>query len=269
MKDILVHLDGDERAAHRLEHAIEIAAKFNARLIGLFARVETSGPSMVAQRLSENLSKIAEQSRKLFEDSVKQQGVNGLWMQLDHGEPGHVVAEVACRSRYTDLAIIGQWHPQSHVPAEFPEQVILQSGRPILVIPHIGAVAGFGRHITIAWNGSRESSRAVHDAMGLMRRAQEVTVLAVRDANFERVQPGDLPKLDLVDHLATHGITAKTEHLTAEDIGLMDLLLSRSFDLGADLLVMGAHSGLGLPFLRGGGTRFILRHLTLPVLMSN
>jgi nucleotide-binding universal stress UspA family protein len=54
------------------------------------------------------------------------------------------------------------------------------------------------------------------------------------------------------------------------DIGIMDTLLNNAADLGSDLLVMGAHGHIGLPFVsRGAGTRYILRHMTVPVLMSN
>jgi nucleotide-binding universal stress UspA family protein len=71
-------------------------------------------------------------------------------------------------------------------------------------------------------------------------------------------------------HLATHGIAAISEILVVEDAGIMDVLLNRVSDHGADLLVMGAHSQVGFPFLsRGAGTRHILRSMTVPVLMAN
>ncbi|HTH15475.1 MAG TPA: universal stress protein, partial [Magnetospirillum sp.] len=75
--------------------------------------------------------------------------------------------------------------------------------------------------------------------------------------------------LSIIDHLSAHGITVTREVLAGEDIGIMDLLLSRAFDQGADLLVMGAHGGYHLPFFKGAGTRHILKHMTLPVLMSH
>ena len=50
----------------------------------------------------------------------------------------------------------------------------------------------------------------------------------------------------------------------------MDMLLNRASDRSADLLVMGAHGSIGFPFeSRGAGTRYILRHMTVPVLMSS
>ncbi len=75
--------------------------------------------------------------------------------------------------------------------------------------------------------------------------------------------------MNIVDHLAAHGAKVTRELLTGEDIGIMDLMLSRAFDQGADLLVMGAHGGSHLPFGKGAGTRYILDHMTLPVLMAH
>lgn len=69
--------------------------------------------------------------------------------------------------------------------------------------------------------------------------------------------------------MLVHGIKVTAERLACEDIGVMDALLACAADLDADLLVMGAHGGLGLGFLRNSGTRYILRHMALPVLMSN
>ena len=269
MKDILVHLDSDERSACRLDIAADLACHYQSRLLGLFAQTESDGPSLVARRMSGGLAAAAERCRQQFERCTAGRGLAAKWMQLSHGEAGHVVAETAFCARYADLAVLGQWHDKAHVPNEFVEQVVLQSGRPVLVIPQIGWQGPIGQRIVIAWNASREASRAVHDAMPLLKEAEEIFLLAVREPAFEQTPPGDLPKVEIADYLASHGVTVKTERMAADDIGVMDALLSRTFDLGADLLVMGAHSGLGLSFLRGAGTRFILRHLTLPVIMSH
>lgn len=269
MKDILVHLDSDDRSASRLDIAADLACHFRSRLLGLFAQAESDGPSLVARRMSSGLAAAAERSRQQFERCAAGRGLTAKWMQLSHGEAGHVVAETAFCARYADLAVLGQWHDGGHIPNEFVEQVVLQSGRPTLIIPQTGWPGPIGQRIAIAWNASREASRAVHDAMPLLKEAEEIFLLAVRAPAYEPSPAGDVPKVEIADHLASHGITVKTERMAADDIGVMDALLSRAFDLGADLLVMGAHSGLGLSFLRGAGTRFILRHLTLPVMMSH
>lgn len=267
MKDILVQLDGGERCAQRLQVAVDLAKQCNGRIIGLFAQADSDMTSVVARRPSAKLTAAAERVSAQFQQALSAAGLDGHWMQLSHGEPGFVVAETAFCARYADLVVLGQWEPQvSVVPEELVEQVVLQGGRPALIIPHVGRMASLGERISVAWNASREATRALHDAMPFLEKARDVTLLAVREPN-PPAGASDLPKVNVIDHLAAHGIKAKVERLIDEDIGVMDVLLSRAFDLGSDLLVMGAHSGLG--FLRGSGTRFILRHMTMPVLMSN
>ena len=75
---------------------------------------------------------------------------------------------------------------------------------------------------------------------------------------------------EVEQHLATHGIPAKTEVVLVQDFGIMDVLLNRTSDRSADLLVMGAQGSIGFPFeSRGAGTRHILKHMTVPVLMAS
>jgi nucleotide-binding universal stress UspA family protein len=271
MKDILVHMDGGEHAVHRLDIAISLAKRFGARLLGLFAQTETDEPSLVARRASGRLQAAATQAAAEFTRRAEAAGLQHKWWQLSHGEPGHVVNETAFCARYADLVVVGQWPQESAmVPEEFVEQVVLRSGRPVLVLPHVGVPATLGERVSIAWNASREATRALHDALPFLERAELVNILAIRESG-QATTMSQVPQVDIVDHLTSRGIKAKAERLTAEDIGIMDMLLSRTFDLGSDLLVMGAHSGIGLPFgmRRGSGTHFILRHLTIPVLMSN
>jgi len=266
MKDFLVQLDGGEAGPRRLEAAIFLAQRFGARLTGLFAQKETDAAALVARRPSARLAEAAEASRAAFTAAVAEAGVTGRWLALAHGDPGFVTAELAFCARYFDLAVIGQGgsgdYPQ--LPDDTVERVILDSGRPVLVIPRSGPGGPLATRIALAWNASRESSRALHDTLPLMARAEAVTLLTV--PRQESPMPGELPEMDVIGHLAGHGVLARFERIRAEDIGVMDLLLSRAYDLGADLLVMGAPAGSS--FGKSSGTRFLLRHLTLPVVIA-
>jgi len=121
----------------------------------------------------------------------------------------------------------------------------------------------------VAWNGSRESVRAVNDAIPLLVDAKRVSVLALNPSDGGRIH-GDLPSADICLHLSRHGIRAEAQMLSARDIDAGDMLLSCVADDSADLLVMGAY---GQPRFRemvlGGATRQILKQMTVPVLMSH
>ena len=265
MKDILVQLDGGEVGPRRLDAAILLARRFGSRLTGLFAQKETDAAALVARRPGQRLIEAADRSRAHFEAAIAAAGLTGRWLALAHGDPGFVTTELAFCARYFDLAVIGNGsgdYPQ--LPEDAVERAILDSGRPILVIPRNGRIDPIGTRIAVAWNASREASRALHDALPLMAGAQAVTLLSVPRETAS--MPGNLPEMDVIGHLAGHGVVARFERIRAEDIGVMDLLLSRAFDLGADLLVMGAPAGSS--FGRSSGTRFLLKHLTLPVIIS-
>jgi len=266
MKDILVQLDGGEAGPRRLEAALLLAKRYGARLTGLFAQKETDAAALVARRPGDRLAEAAALSKETFAAAIAEAGVTGRWLALAHGDPGFVVAELAFCARYFDLAVIGQGgsgdYPQ--LPDDAVERVILDSGRPVLVIPRSGPAEPLATRIAVAWNASRESSRALHDSLPLLSRAEAVTLLTV--PRQQSPMPGELPEMDVIGHLAGHGVLARFERLPAGDIGVMDLLLSRAFDIGADLLVMGAPAGSS--FGKSSGTRFLLRHLTLPVVIS-
>ncbi|MDO8607655.1 MAG: universal stress protein [Phaeospirillum sp.] len=271
MKDILVHMDDGDRCGTRLDAAIGLARQHGARLTGLFARNETHKPSAIAHQASEMLSTARDAARALFTERVAAAGVNGRWWQLAHGDPGHVLSETMFCARYADLVVMGQIEPKANrVPEDLVEHTILNCGRPVLVIPHTGSFATIGERIAIAWNAGKEAVRALNDAKPLMAMAKSVTVLSMH-AQQERGAStmGEVPHVDIIDHLATCGIKAEGERLAGEHIGKMDMLLSRLCDLGADLVVMGAHGQYGLSLKRGTGTRYVLAHMTVPVLMSN
>ncbi len=268
-KDILVHLDGGDRDSVRIAAALSLASGWGARLTGLFARSEYHAPAMVARRTSDGFEAAAEKSERQFAEATKGAATPTRWWRLAHGEPGHVLHETLLAARFHDLVVLGQHHDGKDSPAELAEHLIVQSGRPVLVLPAFGDYPTIGTKVLVGWNGGREATRALHDGLPLIQPKAEVEVLTVRDTHPSG-HP-QVPPLSIPDHLTQYGITVTREVLMAEDIGIMDMLLSRAFDQGADLLVMGGHGGNYLPFLasKGAGTRHILRHMTLPVLLAN
>jgi nucleotide-binding universal stress UspA family protein len=250
-RDIAVHLDDSARCSVRLELALSLARLNFATVCGLYG-------------LSDGGDAAA--SRQRFEEAAAAAGVGACWMAREGqtGEAGlrhHVITAATC----SDLVIMGQPEPgHGPVPYDLVEDVLVQSGRPVLVVPYVGTFETIGRRPLIAWNGGRESARALHDALPLLGHAREARLVMIEDSRHA-IEDGPV-----LAHLARHGIDGEVERLTAEDIGVMDLLLARLTDTGSDLLVMGAHGHYGLTGLhRGAGTRHILRHLTVPALMSH
>jgi nucleotide-binding universal stress UspA family protein len=283
LKDILVEIDEARGHADRLALATELARVNEAHLIGLFAVEPVSalsltlpgGADFVAADAVQQLERehrvarlgVAARLRAKFEETVNRAGISGEWRIAD----SDAVEALWLHAHYADLAIVGQTDPEQRPRrGGVAEAVLLGSGRPVLVVPFIGAKPEF-RRVLIAWNASREAARAVNDALPLLAQAEQVTVLSI---NPERgiAGEGDLPAADIALHLARHGVKAEASHTASdpEEIGIGDVILSSAADFGVDLIVMGGYGHSRVrEFVLGGATRTILHHMTVPVLLSH
>ncbi|TSA00560.1 MAG: universal stress protein [Rhodocyclaceae bacterium] len=264
----MVHLDQGERTTARLQLAAWLARRHQARLVGVFGqRGQPRQVGVVASWPSDEYAEARDASRAVFEKATA--GLPRVeWHDINRGSDVEVLRHVTDRARHADLVVLGQHDHRvtAHVPEDFVREVITGCGRPALVVPYVGNFAEVGKHPLIAWNDSREAAHALNDALPLIEDCDDAIVLSFA----ARREDGDASCAEVARHLATHGIKAKTEVLLVQDFDIMDMLLNRITDRGADLLVMGAHGQIGFPYLsRGSGTRYILQHMTVPVLMSN
>jgi len=269
--DILVHIDAGRRTNVRLNLAIGLAKRFGARLFGAFAQLDHEAPAIVAGRIGERLAAAAQEAEAAFAATTEAAGIKAEWLQMPHGEANLLIRDLVIASRYADLVVLGQYHPEHDgrlVPSEMNEQLVMQSGAPVLFVPHSGHFDTLGERVLVAWNGSRECARAVRDAMPLIREAGELRILGLH-AQRESERP--MPRTNIVTRLTGGRAEPHYDVMPPpKDIGVMDVILSRAADLGSDLLVMGGQGHYGLPFLsRGAGTQFMLRHMTVPVLMAH
>jgi nucleotide-binding universal stress UspA family protein len=264
LKDMLVLLDNSHHCAPRLELAIGLARRHGARLRGLY--VISHGFYEPEPGDGEGRAARAEVE---FREQTGRAGVAAAWVGVDCRVVGATVAEVAIlHAHYADLVIVGQTDhgaPERGIPADTPERVVLGSGRPVLVVPYAGSHGDVGTRVMVAWKAGRESTRAVGDALPLLAKAREVSVVEVNPASGAE-EAGER----LCEHLAAHGVAARAERVAAEGVGVGDALLNRISVAGSDLLVMGAFAQprFGSP-APGEVARHILRHMTVPVLMSH
>ncbi|AWK86916.1 universal stress protein [Azospirillum thermophilum] len=269
-KHILVHLDSSPHVEARIDAAAALAVRHGAFLRGLFAQADRSTTSVIARRSSEHLAEASSRSRELFQQKLQAAGLQGQWHGLEHGEYNHVIRELIIWSRFADLTVVSQYDREAGsaaAPEELNEQLVLNAGRPVLVLPYAGTFPVIGKRVAVAWNAEREAARALSDAMPILQEASEVTVVTVLTQNTPHTETH---RVGILDHLSLHGVKAEQTHFTVTDIGAMDALLARAMDSGADLMVMGAHGHYGFPFLhRGGGTRHMLRTCPVPLLLSH
>jgi nucleotide-binding universal stress UspA family protein len=209
----------------------------------------------------------AEEIEAAFRERLRFSHLTGDWRLAS----GNVSETVVRQARGADLIILGQVNP-NHPLAEagqVVEDVLMTSGRPILVIPYIGGFKTVGSRILIGWNNSREATRAINDALPLLTRAAAVTILEVSPAG-RKPATEEASSADISRHLARHGIRAETVRTMMGGLSTPDLLLNQAADVSADLLVVGGYGHSRLrELILGGVTLELLRHMTLPVLMSH
>lgn len=294
LKDILVGVDPSTAGEGRLKLALNLVRAHRAHITACYVMREehgapspilpgvpvNPGPGVLVAReagptlgdtlptpisLASREAERAEQAEELFRTELRAHGLGGEWHLLSPGETA-VFIDLA---KSFDLTILGQLSPEIRSTGFRPDEIIIATGRPVLMVPYAGTFDTVGRRALVAWDGTREAARAANDALPLLQNAEAVTVMFV--GARETALAEQRPSIErMVHHLQRHGIPARTEETLQGDLRISDVLLSRAADLAADLLIAGAyhHSQLR-EALVGGVSRELLDHMTVPVLMSH
>lgn len=275
-RTILVHVDESSHAGERIKIAAAVAMTQKAHLIGT-AVTGASRYLVQARMLAEldpnlrtHLDFLRQRARRGLEDfeaAVQKLGLKSFEKRLVDDEAG---GGICLQARYADLVVIGQNDPNEISPVtmpDFPQYVVLNSGRPVLLVPYAGRFDNIGCRVLVAWNASMEATRAIASAMPLLARAQMVEI-AVFNPRMQMQAYGPRPGDDMAEFLARHDIKAEVLLRDAEPVG--EALLSLAADRGSDLIIMGGYGHNRFrEILLGGVTRTVLESMTVPVLMSH
>ncbi|EJL76429.1 universal stress protein UspA-like protein [Variovorax sp. CF313] len=270
-KSILLHLDGSARTVERIKLARQLAETFDAEvtarpctLSALMRYPYAIEAAAEAVAIMQEIDKDARDRMHatFIEHSAGSQRLH--WAEPESDGPWGF----ARRALYADLMILGQGDRNDpmdgELPGDFLPSVLVQSGRPALVLPYAGPVGSIGRNVLVAWKETPESARAVTAALPWLRKAARVHVVAYgedAEASLQRLQ----------DYLRTQGVQNITLHPGGDnddDVG--NKLLSFAADLSSDMLVMGCYGhSRAREWVMGGATLSMLQWMTLPVLMSH
>lgn len=274
LKDILVHLDNSKQNDARFEVAVSLAKANEAHLTGIYTVSRPVIPPFIEAQISAEvigaqLSMAEEEGQAVIAKFKELASAEGLSVEgrLVESEP---IDALVRHARYADLLVLGQANPDIGnvgMDDDLPDRIVLSSGRPVLLVPYAGRFRGLPEIVVVAWDASRQSTRAVNDALPILRLAKKVSVLSINPDDHDH---GDLPGADICLHLARHGVNAIAQHVTSNELKAADILLSRAADEGADMIVMGGYGhARWRELVLGGFTRHMLAHMTVPVLMSN
>jgi nucleotide-binding universal stress UspA family protein len=241
-KSILLHLDGSARTGERIKLARQLAETFDAEVTGLpctlsalmrypFA-VEAAAEAVAIMQEIDGAARNTMHAAFTAHSAGSQRM---HWCEPVSDGPWDFVR----RALYADLLVFGQRDRNDpmdgELPGDFLPSVLVQSGRPALVLPCAGQLVPIGRNVLVAWKETRESARAVTAALPWLRKAAHVHAVAYgedAEASLQRLQ----------DYLRMQRVQNATLHAGGDkegDVG--NQLLSLASDLGSDLLVMGCY----------------------------
>ncbi len=276
-RSIFVHVDDAEPCERRLELAARLAKTYPAQLLGaylvpsgeLMSSASVMLPDEVVQRRLRENADLQHSAEARFGAAAASAAVASFEWRAPAGNP---LEAAVLHARYADLAVIGQpsrGEPNATFATELAKAVVMGSGRPVLFVPYAGQFKSVGERIMIAWKDSRESARAVADALPLLKDAKKVFAVAITPDADDSLRDL-LSDKQVAAFLRRHEVDATVRRITAPDIGAGELLLSQAADFGADMIVMGAYSRPRITALIWGGvTRVMLSSMTVPVLMSH
>lgn len=201
------------------------------------------------------------------------------------GEP---VGAALAAARHSDLVLLAQHQAGDGQVPGFAGSLLVGAGTPLLFVPGVDVfppdadgAPRCGRRVLVAWSPTRESTRALRDALPLLAAAESVELVRLAGPDEDGGEPLD----GMRDYLRRHGVAA-TAHVIARgpvpipggvfgngwtpDVPVAETLLSHAADTQADLIVMGGYGhARAWELALGGVTRTMLASMTVPVLMSH
>jgi nucleotide-binding universal stress UspA family protein len=273
---ILVHIPSERPVRPVIEVAIALAMARRSHLdavaigyesmggVGMLVGSSGAAVAAVVEAEQQRAQERADAAISVFEVEAKlaeiAYGVRSLTaIPADAGET------IGTLARLYDMTIVLQPDSsKSSYDNDIPQEILFNSGGPMLMVPYIHKGPLDTHNVGIAWDGSRLAARALRDAMPFLMGAKAVTVIAINE------KAGEASSDQLVGHLARRGIAAGVERLATERGDVQAAILSVAAESNMGLLVMGGygHSRLQERIL-GGVTRGMFNSMTVPVLMSH
>lgn len=273
-KTLMIHLQLRQSNEGVLSIAADLADRFQAGVIGIAA----CQPVQIVQGDVYVSGDLVDQDRKEILKEIRHAEAafhKALGPRVDLREwrsavtlaslPGYLADE----ARGADLIITGLdrytslFDMSRHVDIG---DLVMQVGRPVLIVPTT-AHALKAERIVVGWKDTRESRRAILDALPLLRRAAQVALVEIADAADLAAARARLA--DVAAWLKRHGVVAElvASPSTGDDAARLNAIVR---DQDAGLVVIGAYGHSRLrEWAFGGVTRELLLHTDRCLLVSH
>jgi nucleotide-binding universal stress UspA family protein len=277
IKDVMVRLDGTSGDDMRLTAASQIAEIFEGHITGLFFNVLppppiTDGLNVANASQATKLLATAKQAgdaieATVFERLTRLQQPTNL-RRFDVVGDDDISDAALPLARAADAFVALRPNDRSEEPEGLIENLLFGTGRHLFLVPSDRKAMTQLDNIVVAWNGSRESARALAESLPYLHLARKVGVLVVEGEN--PTEADALKGNDAVLHLRHHGINAVKYRAIGEEDEIADVLIAECRRLDANLLVMGSYGHSRLhELLPGSTTDRVLRRSPFPLLMAH
>jgi nucleotide-binding universal stress UspA family protein len=273
IKSIVVQIDETPASEVRARYAASMATVNRAHVTGvithdplayLYPGIESF--SSFIDEVQIEMERRIKLSKDRFVELMKTLAVESFEARVEVGDPA---SQLCLAARYSDVVIVGridEKHVSPLTPSDLAEQLVLSARRPVIIVPPIASPQFRTARIAVLWNGSREASAAVKDALLLLQSAKEVHIV-VFDSDPGHDRHGEEPGADIAWYLARHGVNAViVREVSDGDVG--EEALSYAIDRSIDLIVMGGYGHSRVrELILGGVSRTLLKHANVPLFM--
>ncbi|MBT8125002.1 MAG: universal stress protein [Gammaproteobacteria bacterium] len=275
-KDILICFNNHNLIDNTVEAAAKFAVQQKSRLTGLSIKNDSAShystyeyiPAELINQVVEEEKKRLAQTKDSFLRITDRYDCTTNWYSMAESEdPLRVMF-------YTDLICVGHDKQSANNLFDgsvFANHVLLETGRPLMLIPSSWNGDRIGGNILLAWNESRECVRAMHEAMPVIENANRVDVVSV-NRTFDNESDQLAKGIEISQYLAHREVNCQLHHCktTSSSPHVGQLIMEKAKELDSDLIVMGgySHSRLRELFI-GGVTRELCNNSNVPLFLAH
>lgn len=266
MKNILVLMHDDVGQEARFQAALDLTRALEGHLTCLDVAIAPATVDDYATLGGSALLLADEQAnesrnRERMEARLKVEGLPYDWVE----STGFASAAVIEASGLADLIVLNRRIKNAYPDMEeIAGEVVVKSGRPVIVVPeNCERFDAFGPAL-VAWDGSAEAQAALRAAVPLLRHASEVTILEIDDGSVR--MPGEAA----ATYLSRHGIEPVLLYVRNSVQPASTTLLDQVERRACAYVVMGGYGHARLTeALFGGVTRRMLQESPVPVFLAH
>jgi nucleotide-binding universal stress UspA family protein len=262
-KTLMVHLELGQSNRNLLGVAGDLAQRFDAGVIGvvmcqpmqiIYSEGYVPADLIVQDREQRDVEIAAAEEE--FRDLLQGRVGHLEWRSAVTPDP--LADYLARQARSADLLVTGVEHNASvfdHSRHIAIGDLVMHAGRPILVVPTAASDVSFDS-VMVGWKDTRETRRAIADALPLLQTSGRVTIVEIV---AERELQSARQRLDdVMRWLASHGVAAEpiAQIATGDDAGQLNAL---ALERNVGVVVAGAYGHSRVrEWVLGGVTRDLL-----------